>query len=108
MAMYVENAALEKAKNEIDAVSNNFKTKGTEFITTLTNTLSTFSGETKDILMQQKIGNSGSEVEESLAYFVETGIPNLISGLSQIIEANRQTIDESDHQLAEAISGKSV
>lgn len=105
MAMLVENEALTKAKEAIETSRDNFKKKGTEFIGTLTNTLSTFSGETKDALMKNKIGTSGSETEGTLAYFVEVQIPNLIDGLAQLLEGNRTTIDESDRKLAEAISG---
>lgn len=105
MAMLVENDALTKAKGEIDTAKDNFKKKGTDFINTLTTTLSTFSGETKDVLMKKKIGSAGSETDGTLAYFVEVQIPQLIDGLSKLLEGNRTTIDDSDHKLAEAISG---
>ncbi len=105
MAMLVENAALTKARDDIHTASTNFKTMGTNFISTLSTTLSSFSGETKDALMQYKIGASGSETEGTLAYFLEKQIPDLIDGLSKLLEGNRTTIDESDHKLADAISG---
>lgn len=105
MAMLVENAALEKAKEDIEKAATDFKTKGTTFLGTLDSTLKSFSGETKDALMQYKIGSSGSEVEGTLAYFLEKQIPDLLNGLAQLLEGNRTTIDESDRKLAEAISG---
>ncbi|MBR4510212.1 MAG: hypothetical protein IKP25_05980 [Ruminococcus sp.] len=106
MAMLVENAALEKAKSEIEKASANLKSSGTAFIGTLTTTLSTFSGETKDALMQYKIGTSGTDKEGTLAYFLEKQVPDLVDGLAKLLEGNRTTIDESDRKLAEAISGK--
>lgn len=105
MAMVVENAVLEKAKEEIDEAAANFKTMGTNFIDTLTGTLGTFSGDTKDALMKNKIGAAGSQTDGTLAYFVEKQIPDLLEGLSKLLEGNRTTIDESDRKLAEAISG---
>ena len=104
MAMLVVNEALETATGEIDKLADKFASTGTEFIGTLTTTLSTFSGETKDMLMQHKIGTSGSQVEGTLACFVEKQIPDLIRGLSKLLNENRKTIDDSDRKLAEAIS----
>lgn len=107
MAMFVENAALENAKKDIETAASKFKTMGTEFLGTLNTTLSTFSGETKDVLMQNKIGASGSEVDGTLANFLENQIPALLNGLASLLEGNRTTIDDSDRKLAEAISGNS-
>lgn len=104
MAMLVENAALEKARDDINEIAGKLRTKGTEFIGTLTTTLGTFSGETKDALMQYKIGAAGTETEGTLACFVEKQMPELVEGLAKLLEGNRTTIDESDHKLAEAIS----
>lgn len=105
MAMLVDNQKMVDTKKDIDTASTDFKGKGTAFIEALTNALSTFEGETKDALMKSKIGSSGSETEGTLAYFVEKQIPDLLNGLSQLLEGNRTTIDESDRKLAEAISG---
>lgn len=107
MAMLVDNQKMEDAKADIDKAATNFASMGSSFIESLTTTLSTFEGETKDVLMKNKIGPSGSETEGTLAYFVEKQIPNLLNGLSQLLEGNRTTIDESDRKLAEAISGGS-
>ena len=105
MAMFVDHQAMLNAVSEIDSSSKSFATKAKNFIATLTNTLSTFSGETKDILVNTKIGTSGSEVEGTLAYFLEKQCPDLVAGLGSLLEGNRSTIDDSDRQLAEAISG---
>ena len=106
MAMLVDNQAMLNAKDAIDAAAKDFGTKARNFIATLTNSLSTFSGETKDILVNSKIGASGSEVEGTLAYFLEKQCPDLVTGLGSLLEGNRSTVDQSDHQLADAISGK--
>lgn len=106
MAMLVDNAALEKARDDILQAAKDFKSKGSSFIGTLTATLGTFSGATKDALIQHKIGATGSETEGTLAYFLEKQAPDLIEGLSKLLEGNRTTVDEADQKLADAISGK--
>lgn len=103
MAMLIDNQKMETAKGAIDDAKGDFETKAGAFIEALTSALSTFEGETKDVLMEKKIGNV--ETEGTLAYFVQKQIPDLLNGLSQLLEGNRTTIDESDRKLAEAISG---
>ena len=106
MAMLVDNQKMIEAKDAIDKAVSDFEAKGAAFIEALTSALSTFEGETKDALINSKIGTSGSEVEGTLAFFVEKQIPNLLNGLSQLLDGNRSTVEESDRQLAEAISGQ--
>ncbi len=103
MAMFVDNEKMTTAHGEIEQASEDFSNKGTAFIADLTTALSTFEGETKDALMEKKIGSTGSEVEGTLAYFVEKQIPELITGLAKLLDGNRTTIDESDMKLAKAI-----
>lgn len=105
MAMLVDNEKMATAVSAIKDASTDFNTKATAFIADLTSALSTFEGETKDALMEAKIGTSGSETEGTLAYFVEKQIPDLLKGLSDLLEGNRDTIERSDQQLAEAIRG---
>lgn len=105
MSMLVDNEKMVSAYTAIDNLSKDFKTKAGEFITELTNALATFEGETKDVLMEKKIGTSGSETEGTLAYFVETQIPGLLDGLAQLLEGNRDTVEKGDKQFAEALRG---
>jgi len=103
MAMYVDNEQMATAFSTIDNLAkNDFKNAGTDFIAQLSQALSTFEGETKDALMESKIGASGAG-EGTLAYFVETQVPELIEGLAKLLEGNRDTIDKSDKKLADAI-----
>ena len=106
MAMVADNEKMVNAKTTIESMADDFKTnKANEFITSLTTALSTFEGETKDALMESKIGKLGTETEGTLAYFVETQIPQLIKGLAELLNGNINTIDESDKKLADAIRG---
>lgn len=105
MAMVVDNAALEKATEAISKASDDFEKKGSAFIGILTSALSTFEGEAKDALMEKKIGTSGSKTEGTLAYFLEKQVPDLLKGLSDLLEGNRDTVVKSDQKLADAIRG---
>ena len=106
MAMVADNAKMVNAKTTIDNMADDFKNnKANEFITSLTAALSTFEGETKDALMESKIGKLGTGTEGTLAYFVETQIPQLIKKLAELLNGNIDTIDKSDKQLADAIRG---
>lgn len=105
MAMFIDNQKMIEAKTSIEEAAVKFGSMGSAFIETLSNTLGTFEGETKDILMSNKIGSAGTDVEGTLAYFVEKQIPDSLNGLAQLLEGNRSTIEESDHKLADAIAG---
>lgn len=116
MGMVADNEKITAAINTIagdckeestayGGLANSFKEAGSAFITALNDALSTFEGETKDILTSEKIGTA--EKEGTLAYFVEKQIPDLIMGLGKLLEGNRSTIESADHQLAEAIKGGS-
>lgn len=113
MAMTADNKAITNARDTICSVgegsgysglAKDFKDAGESFITELTTALSTFEGATKDALMEKKIGAVGSETEGTLVYFVSKQIPDLIKGLSNLLEGNRSTIEETDAKLAESIS----
>ncbi|MBK6088544.1 hypothetical protein [Ruminococcus difficilis] len=105
MAMLVDNQKIVEAHDAIMNASKDFASKGAAFIADLNKELSTFEGETKDVLVELKIGMPGSETEGTLAFFVEKQIPQLIEGLGKLLEGNRDTIDQGDHGLAEAIRG---
>lgn len=106
MAMLVDDQKMGTACQSIKDVAKNFQTKGTDFIAELNSALSTFEGETKDALVEKKIGASGAKTEGTLANFVENQIYDLIMGLAELLEGNRHTIDESDMKLAQAIRGE--
>lgn len=107
MAMLTDYQKMTGAQTTIENASKEFNQKGTAFIANLTTALSTFEGATKDALMTAKIGQSGSEVEGTLAYFVEKQIPDLLNGLAQLLKGNIDTVVETDEKLAAAIEGKS-
>ena len=107
MAMLTDHPKMIAARDKITDASGEFSRKGAAFIANLTTALSTFEGATKDALMSAKIGQTGSETEGTLAYFVEKQIPNLLKGLSDLLDGNITTIVETDQKLADAITGKS-
>ena len=105
MAMVVDNQKIVDAKETIEKDAEKFATMAKGFIAELESALSTFEGETKDVLMDKKIGSSSDEKPDTLSYFLITQIPQVIGNLAALLEGNRTTIDESDRKLAEAISG---
>ncbi|MEE0266066.1 MAG: hypothetical protein UD936_10620 [Acutalibacteraceae bacterium] len=106
MAMLVDNQKMGTAYTDIQNVAKKFQDAGTTLITGLDSALLTFEGETKDALMEKKIGASGAKTEGTLANFVENQIYDLIMGLAKLLEGNREAIEKSDNQLAAAIRGE--
>jgi hypothetical protein len=106
MAMLVDNEKMKSAYTELTTAATNFHNTGVAFISDLTTALSTFEGDTKDALMEKKIGTSGAKTEGTLAHFVEDQISDLITGLAKLLEGNRDTIEKSDAKLAGAIRGE--
>lgn len=105
--MLVDNAAILNAKQKIDELKGKFETMGGTLIGDLEATFvkDRFEGKTKEALMK-KIGsaqNVNAKEEETLAYFVMKQVPDLLGGLSELLEGNRQTIINCDENLAEAI-----
>ena len=105
MAMLTDYQKMTSSQEAIMKSSQDFKTMGSQFISSLTSALSTFEGATKDALINTKIGQSGSEQEGTLAYFVESQIPSLLEGLGKLLQGNIDTIVETDEKLAETING---
>lgn len=52
-----------------------------------------------------KIGTSDTKDEKALAYFVESQVPQLLTNLAKLLEANRETLQKGDKMLADQISG---
>lgn len=102
MAMMVDNGKMVDAYNSLVQAESNFKSQAESFIAELNAAIATFEGETKDALVESKIGTN-PETEGTLICFVEKQIPELIKGLYTLLDKNRETIDESDMKLAEAI-----
>jgi len=105
MAMVVDNQKIVAAKDAIEKDAENFGKMAAAFLGELESALSTFEGETKDALMESKIGPISGEKEQTLAHFLVVQVPKVIENLAALLEGNRQTIEDSDKKLAEAISG---
>lgn len=102
--MLFDNKIMLTAKADFEKDAADLKTKGTELISALTAALKTFEGATKDAVMV-KVGSTGTKDEKSLAYFAETQVPQLLTNLATLLEANRATLQKGDKMLADQISG---
>lgn len=100
--MLVDNAKIVNTINELDRLKVSFKTIGEELIENLGNALDSFEGETKDVLMT-KIGQAKNFSSNTLAYFLVEQVPDLLEGLSELLEGNRKAIEDCDKNLAQAI-----
>ncbi len=107
MAMLTDYQKMQSACEYINTSAEEFTSKATNFIVNLTAALSTFEGAAKDSLIASKIGQSGSDVEGTLACFVEKQIPSLLTGMKNLLNGNLETIVQTDQKLADAIEGKS-
>ena len=78
---------------------------GVELINNLTTTFSTFSGNTREVVME-KIGTinaPGTPEEAKLAYLACTTLPEMVKQIAVIIEVNRNLIEQYDTGLAKAL-----
>ena len=79
--------------------------KGVQLINDLNAVFSTFSGNTKEAVME-KIGSEsaqGTPEEGKLAYVLCTTLPEMAKQLAVIIEVNRNLIEQYDTGLAKAL-----
>lgn len=99
-----DNEIMKNAISAFEDEKNNLKKAGEELIQALNQDLVGFEGATKDAIMK-KIGETGSEDQGSLAYFVEKQVPQMLENLAVLLEANRSTLEKGDQMLADQISG---
>jgi len=93
----IVNSAVETAVSSIKTISGTYKTNGESFIQNLTSAIAEMEGETKDAL--------SLFIKNNVKDFVETGIPDAVDGMSQLLEANRTNFVDVDKQIADSISG---
>jgi hypothetical protein len=93
----IVNANMLSAKEAIDGISTEYKTSGADFIASLTSAISEMEGATKDAL--EKF------INDSIKPLVEDSIPGAITGMGQLLEANRDNFEKTDQAIAESIAG---
>lgn len=93
----IVNSAMTESVNKINQISANYKTLGENFIQDLNSAIAEMEGETKDALKHF--------IDTDVKDFVETGLPEAVSGMGQLLEANRSNFEDIDRQIAASISG---
>lgn len=86
-------------------LARDMQQKGEQLIKDLTTTFSTFSGNTREVVME-KIGTveaPGTAEEGKLAYLLCETLPAMIKQIAVIIEVNRNLIEQYDTGLAKAL-----
>lgn len=98
------NKTMLDAKANFEKDAQDLKNAGTALVTSLGTTLANFDGATKEAVME-KIGASGTASDKTLAFFVEQQVPQMLTNLATLLEANRSTLEQGDKMLADQISG---
>lgn len=93
----IVNAGVVAALNEIEGISNSYKSAGNEFMASLKSAISLMEGESKDALE--------TFFNKSVEEFTVEQLPGAITGMRTLLEENRKNFEEVDRQLAESISG---
>lgn len=93
----IVNAGMLSAVQSIADIAGQYKTAGENFITELNNALSEMEGATKDALK--------NFIDNDVNQFVAVDLPNALTGMSQLLEANRENFEKVDEQIAQSISG---
>ena len=101
--LFVNQTMLE-AKQKFDQDATELKNAGTTLIQSLGTALANFDGATKEAVME-KIGAIGTNNDKTLAFFVEQQVPQMLTNLATLLEANRDTLERGDKMLADQISG---
>ena len=92
----IVNADVVNAVKNIKEISGSYKTAGEALIEALTGAISAMEGETKDAL--QKFFTT--DVQK----FVTEDLPQALTGMADLLEANRKNFEDVDKQIAESIS----
>ncbi|GAE90692.1 hypothetical protein [Acetivibrio straminisolvens] len=92
----IVNAGVLDSISEIRRIAGEYEKAGDAFISNLNNALSQMEGETKDAL--------DALINSKVKEFVYEQLPAALSGMADLLEANRQNFEDVDKQLADSIS----
>ncbi|WP_295156522.1 hypothetical protein [uncultured Ruminococcus sp.] len=99
MDCMIKNAEVRDAANTIKTtIKDEFASAGTSFITSFKAAIADMEGEAKDAL-EEFFQNSYVDLVSS----DEKGIPAMVKGFGDLIEANRTQFASVDHSIAENI-----
>ena len=91
MSILIDKKIIDQACKDIESASGDFEKLSSGFIASLTSALSTFEGETKDVLIENKIGNPDGEKQDTLVYFLEKQII-INDGENMLLSPNSFTV----------------
>lgn len=99
-AIRFDYAKMSTAAKEIREISNSYKNAAQEFGTSVADAIKNWEGESKD-KMSNLIGTV--DKEGSVMYLTEKAIPELLTYLADLLEANATQMASADQQMAEGI-----
>lgn len=95
----IVNASVVDAVTKINEISASYKTAGEELVNQITAALAEMEGASKDAFKQY--------LDTNIKTFVETDIPEAITGMANVLELNRTNFEKVDAKIAASItSGK--
>ncbi|MDD6824802.1 MAG: hypothetical protein PUE12_01570 [Oscillospiraceae bacterium] len=94
-ACRIVNAAVETAVEEIRTASTDYTTAANEFISAFNSAIAEMEGASKDALDQF--------FKEKVVPFISEDIPGAVSGMADLLEANRSNFADIDQQIADSI-----
>ena len=92
----IVNAAVETAVEEIRTASTDYKTAETDFISAFNSAIAEMEGAAKDAIEQF--------FKNKVEPFISEDLPEAISGMAELLEANRSNFADIDQQIADSIT----
>lgn len=94
----IVNAALKSSVANIASIATEFANAGTTFETAFKAAIDPMEGEAKDAMLEL----FDSKYKEFVTS-MEAGLPGLVKGMSDLLEANRKNFEDVDNQIAASI-----
>ena len=94
----IVNSAVQTSVTNIQNIANKYQQAGTEFETAFKAAIADMEGDSKDAMLEL-FDKSYKEFVTSM----EGGLPAMIKGLADLLEANRKNFEDVDVQIAQSI-----
>ena len=94
----IVNSAVQTSVTNIQNIANKYQQAGTEFETAFKAAIADMEGDSKDAMLEL-FDKSYKEFVTSM----EGGLPAMIKGFADLLEANRKNFEDVDGQIAQSI-----
>lgn len=94
-ACRIVNEAMLNAVEEINTCSSDYASAATDFISAFKSAIAEMEGASKDALEQF--------FKDKVESFISEDIPGAVTGMADLLEANRSNFESIDQQIADSI-----